>query len=36
MEALFSDGNHLTNAGALDLYPRLERLLDQPQTSSQR
>jgi hypothetical protein len=36
MEALFSDGNHLTNAGALDIYPRLERLLDQPQTSSQR
>jgi peptidoglycan/LPS O-acetylase OafA/YrhL len=36
MEALFSDGNHLTNAGALDLYPRLERFLDRPQTSSQR
>ena len=35
-EALFSDGNHLTNAGAIDLHPRLQRFLDQPETSSQR
>ncbi|MFM7551215.1 MAG: acyltransferase family protein [Cyanobacteriota bacterium] len=33
-EALFSDGNHLTNAGAIELYPRLQRFLGRLDPSS--